>query len=262
MSRAATSPNETEQIRVEAKALVESAPDVIVISSNAAVAALQKLDRKIPAVFVQVSDPVGSGFVSSLARPDGNITGFQNFETAVGGKWLGLLKEVATDVARAGVIMYPDTGVHFEFLRAVGEVALSLSVEVSAINFKNRDDITRRIEEFAGMPNGGLIVLPHPGNIDMRASLVELTARLHLPAIYPFRYFTTSGGLMSYGFDQPEQWRGAAGYVDRILRGAKPTELPVQAPTKYDLVINLRSAHALGLNVSSSLLASAAEAIE
>jgi len=254
--------NETEQIRVEAKALVESAPDVIVISSNAAVAALQKLDRKMPAVFVQVSDPVGSGFVSSLSRPDGNITGFQNFETAMGGKWLGLLKEVAPGVARAAVIVYPDTGVHFEFLRAAEAVAPSLGVEVSAINFGSRDDIARRIAEFAGTPNGGLIVLPHPGNIDMRALLIELTARLHLPAIYPFRYFATSGGLMSYGFDQTEQWRGAAGYVDRILRGAKPAELPVQAPTKYDLVINLKSAQALGLAISSSLLASAAEVIE
>jgi putative tryptophan/tyrosine transport system substrate-binding protein len=254
--------NETEQIRVDTKALVESAPDVIVISSNAAVAALQKLDRKIPAVFVQVSDPVGSGFVSSLSRPDGNITGFQNFETAMGGKWLGLLKEVAPGLARVAVIVYPDTRVHFEFLRAAEAVAPSLGVEVSAINFGSRDDIARRIAEFAGTPNGGLIVLPHPGNIDMRALLNELTARLHLPAIYPFRYFAISGGLMSYGFDQTEQWRGAAGYVDRILHGAKPAELPVQAPTKYDLVINLKSAHALGLTISPSLLASAAEVIE
>jgi putative ABC transport system substrate-binding protein len=254
--------NETEQIRVETKALVESAPDVIVISSNAAVAALQKLDRKIPAVFVQVSDPVGGGFVSSLSRPDGNMTGFQNFETAIGGKWLGLLKEVAPGVTRAAVIMYRDTGVHFEFLRAVEAVAPSLGVDVSAINFENRDDTARSIAEFASTPNGGLIVLPHPGNIDIRALLVELTSRLHLPAIYPFRYFATSGGLMSYGFDQTEQWRGAAGYVDRILRGAKPAELPVQAPTKYDLVINLKSAHALGLTISSSLLASATEVIE
>jgi putative ABC transport system substrate-binding protein len=254
--------DETEQIKVETKALVESAPDVIVISSNSAVAALQNLDRKIPAVFVQVSDPVGGGFVNSLSRPDGNITGFQNFETAMGGKWLGLLKEVAPGVARAAVMVYPDTGVHAEFLRAVKAVAPSLGVEVSAINVGNRDDIARDIAEFAGKPNGGLIVLPHPGNIDMRALLIELAARLHLPAIYPFRYFATSGGLMSYGFDQTEQWRGAAGYVDRILRGAKPAELPVQAPTRYDLVINLKTAHASGLAIPSSLLASAAEVIE
>jgi putative tryptophan/tyrosine transport system substrate-binding protein len=254
--------DETDQIGAETKALVESAPNVIVISSNAAVAALQKLDRKIPAVFVQVSDPVGSGFVSSLSRPDGNITGFQNFEPAMGGKWLGLLKEVAPGIARAAVIVYPDTAVHSEFLRAAEAVAPSLGVEVSAIKFRNRDDIARDIAEFAATPNGGLIVLPHPGNIDMRALLTELTARLHLPAIYPFRYFAASGGLMSYGFDQTEQWRAAAGYVDRILRGGKPAELPVQAPTKYDLVINLKSAHALGLTLSSSLLASAVELID
>ena len=173
----------------------------------------------------------------------------------MGGKWLGLLKEVAPTLTRAAVTVYPDTAAHSEFMRAIEAVAPSLGIAVSAIAVREGDDLARGIAGFAGTPNGGLIVLPHPRNIDSRALLSELAARHRLPAIYPFRYFAASGGLMSYGFDQVEQWRGAAGYVDRILRGAKPADLPVQAPTKYDLVINLKTAKALGLAISPSLLA-------
>ena len=160
------------------------------------------------------------------------------------------------------MLVYADTAAHVEFLHAAETVAPSLGLDLSAIRVGDGEEAEHGIAGFAGTPNGGLIVLPHPRNVDFRASLIEITARLRLPAIYPFRYFATSGGLMSYGFDQVEQWRGAAGYVDRILRGAKPADLPVQAPTKYDLVINLKAAKALGLTVSPSLLAAAVEVIE
>jgi putative ABC transport system substrate-binding protein len=252
--------HESERIRVAA--VVDSAPDAIVISGNVALTILKELNTTISTVFVQISDPVGGGFVSSLSRPDGNITGFQNFEPAVGGKWLGLLKEVAPQIVRVAVIMYPDTAAHFEFLRAVEAVAPSLGVQVSAISVRDADEIGRGIAGFANTRDGGLIVLPHPGNINNRALLIELAARFGLPAIYPFNYIATGGGLVSYGFNQLEQWRGAAGYVDRILRGAKPADLPVQAPTKYDLVINLKTARGLGLTISPSLLATADEVIE
>ncbi len=250
------------RIDADVAALVASAPDMIVISSNAALTALLKLDARIPTVFVQISDPLGGGFVKSLSRPDGYVTGFQNFEPAVGGKWLGLLKEVAPKLTRAAVTVYPDTSVHSEFMRAIEAVAPSLGVETSAIAVREADDLARGIAGFAGTANGGLIVLPHPRNIDSRALLSELAAQHRLPAIYPFRYFAADGGLMSYGFDQVEQWRGAASYVDRILRGARPGDLPVQAPTKYDLVLNLKTATALGLAIPPSLLATAAEVIE
>ncbi len=254
--------SDIDQITAEAIALAESTPDVFVISSNAALTTLKKLDKTIPTVFVQVSDPVGSGLVSSLAHPDGNITGFQNFEPAVSGKWLELLKEVAPALARVAVTVYADTEVHSQFLSSARAVAPSLGLQLSVISIREGDDLERGIAEFAAMPNGGLTFLPHPGSIDRRAALIELAARLRLPAIYPFRYFAANGGLMSYGFDQVEQWRGAAGYVDRILRGAKPGSLPVQAPTKYDLVINLKTARALGLTISPSLLATAVDVIE
>ena len=232
------------------------------ISANAALTVLRTLDKAIPTVFVQISDPLGSGFVGSLSHPEGNITGFQNFEPAVSGKWLGLLKEVAPALTRAAVTVYPDTSVHSQFLREAEAVGPSLGVAVSAITISDNDDLDRGIAGFAAAPNGGLIVLPHPRNIERRVALSELAATYRLPAIYPFRYFAVDGGLMSYGFDQVEQWRGAAGYVDRILRGAKPADLPVQAPTKYDLVLNLKTAKALGLAISPSLLATVVEVIE
>lgn len=256
------SSNEIEQIRAEANALVGSAPDAIVISSNAALAALQKLDRTIPTVFIQVSDPVGSGFVDSLARPGGNLTGFQNFEPSMGGKWLGVLKQVAPTVTRVAMIVRPDTAAHFQFRHEAEAVAPSLGVAVTAIEVRDDDEAQRGVVKFAEAGNGGLIVLPHPGNIKNRALFIDLTRRLGLPAIYPFRYFAKNGGLVSYGFDQVEHWRGAAGYVDRILRGARPADLPVQAPTKYEFAINLKTARELGLTISPSLLATADEVIE
>jgi len=254
--------NEIDQIRAETTALADTAPDVFVVSSNAALTTLKQLNNSVPIIFVQVSDPVGSGFVDSLAHPDGNITGFQNFEPAVAGKWLGLLKEVVPALSQAAVTVYRDTAAHSQFLGAAQAVAPSLGVRISIISVEGRDDLERGIAEFAGTPNGGVIFLPHPRSIDHRAALADEAIRLRLPAIYPFRYFAVDGGLMSYGFDQVEQWRGAASYVDRILRGARPGDLPVQAPTKYDLVINLKTAMALGLTISPSLLATAVEVIE
>jgi len=231
-------------------------------NGSSPVEALLEATRKIPIVFVQVNDPVGAGYVNALARPGGNVTGFMHYEPAMGGKWLGLLKEVAPTVMRAAVLVFSDTPVHLEFLRAAEAVAPSLGVQVSAISVRDSHEVERDILRFADSPNGGLVVLPHPANINNRALLVELTARLGVPAIYPFNYFATSGGLISYGFDQIEQWRGAAGYVDRILRGTKPADLPVQAPTKYELVANLKAARALGLTISPSLLATAVQVIE
>ncbi len=254
--------NEIDQIRAEASALAETTSDVFVVSSNTALTTVKRLNKAIPTVFVQVSDPVGGGYVESLAHPNGNITGFQNFEPAVGGKWLGLLKEAAPSLAQAAVTVYPDTAAHSQFLRAVEAVAPSLGVHISAIEVREGNDLERGITEFAATPHGGLIFLPHPRSIDHRVALAAQALRLRLPAIYPFRYFAVDGGLMSYGFDQVEQWRGAATYVDRILRGARPADLPVQAPTRYDLVINLKTAKALGIALSPSLLATAVEVIE
>jgi putative ABC transport system substrate-binding protein len=254
--------NEIERIREETAALVGAAPDAMVISSNAALAVMQKLDKTTPTIFVQVSDPVGSGFVRSLSRPDGNVTGFQNFEPAMGGKWLGLVKEAAPRVARVGVLVYADTTAHFEFLRAAEAVAPSLGVHVSAISSGDGDKTARDIAGLAEAPDGGLIVLPHPRNVSSRDPLIELAARLRLPAIYPFRFFATAGGLMSYGFDQLEHWRGAAGYIDRVLRGARPADLPVQAPARFELVVNLAAAKAIGLIVPPNLLARADAVIE
>ena len=203
-------------------------------------AELHRLTSTIPIVFTQVADPVGSGFVASLARPGGNITGFQNFEPAMGGKWLGVLKEAAPNMSRAAVLFGSDSAANVALLRAAEAVAPSLGVPVTAVDVHDGVEIERAIATFASQPDGGLIVMPHPNTIANRGSIIILAARHRLPAVYPFRYFATEGGLMSYGPDQIDQWRGAATYVDRILRGEKPGELPVQAPTKFELVINLK----------------------
>jgi putative ABC transport system substrate-binding protein len=254
--------DEIGHVQTDASELIALAPDVIVVSSNSGLAILRNLNKTIPTVFVQVSDPVGSGFVDSLAHPNSNITGFQNFEPVIAGKWLGLLKETAPGVSRVAVLVHPDTAAHLQFLQAAEAVAPSLGIYVSKIVARNGDETERAISSFANRSNGGLIVLPHPVSTNNRGLLIEVTARLHVPAIYPFRFFATSGGLMSYGFDQVEQWRGAAGYVDRILRGDKPADLPVQAPTRYELTLNLKSAKALGLSVSQTLQGSADHVIE
>jgi putative ABC transport system substrate-binding protein len=252
----------TERIRVGAGELVAVAPDVIVVSSNPPVATLRQATRVIPIVFTQVSDPVGSGFVASLARPGGNITGFHNFETAIGGKWLEVLREIAPGVHRVAVVHNPDITANVAFLHAAEAASTSLGMTVTATGVRDAADIESALMAFAREPNGGLIVAPAPITTARRELIISLAARLGLPAIYPFRFFPISGGLVSYGIDQMEQWRGAASYVDRILRGANPGELPVQLPTKYELVINLKTAKALGLDVSLPLQQRADEVIE
>ena len=253
---------DVDRIKAAAAELVRSTPDVIVAASNPTLAELQRLTSTVPIVFAQVSDPVGSGFVVSLARPGANITGFQNFETAIGGKWLGVLKEAAPNLRRAAVLFGSDNAANVAFLHAAEAVAPTLAVEVTAIDVFGAVDIEQAITTFASQPDGGLIVVPNVYNSANRGSIFLLAARHRLPAVYPFRFFAAEGGLMSYGPDQIEQWRGAATYVDRILRGEKPAQLPVQAPTKYELVVNLKTAKALGLSIPPAFPLRADEVIE
>jgi putative ABC transport system substrate-binding protein len=249
-------------IRPPAAELVRLTPDVIVTSGPTILAEVQRLTTTVPIVFTQVSDPLGTGFVTSLARPGGNVSGFQNFESAMGGKWLGLLKEATPNMRRVAMLFGSDAVPNVAFLRAAEAVAPSLDIGLTAIDIHGGDEIERAIATFAGQPDGGLIVTPHPSTVANRGPIILLAARHRLPAVYPYRYFAAEGGLMSYGPDQVEQWRGAASYVDRILRGDKPGELPVQAPTKYELVINLKTAKVLGLNIPPAFPLRADEVIE
>jgi putative tryptophan/tyrosine transport system substrate-binding protein len=252
----------TERLRIAAEELVAIPADVIVASNNPAVSVLMQATHTIPIVFTYMSDSVGSGFVTSLARPGGNVTGFHNFEPPIAGKWLEVLKQIAPGVRRAAVVHVPEIGANVAFLHAVQTAATPLGMIVVADGVHNAADIELALTAFARVPNGGLIVTPSPLTVTMRELIIALAARLGLPAIYPFRFFPQSGGLVSYGVDQMEPVRGAATYVDRILRGASPGELPVQLPTKYELVINLKTAKALGLTIPQSLLVRADELIE
>jgi putative ABC transport system substrate-binding protein len=253
---------DTDRVKASAAEMVRSAPDVIVVSSNPALAELHRLTSTIQIVFTQVSDPVASGFVGSLARPGANVTGFQNFEPAIGGKWLGVLKEAAPNLSRIAVLFGSDNAANVALLRVAEAVAPSLGVTVTAVDIHDGGGIEPAIATFASQPDGGLIVMPHPNTAANRASIIILAARHRLPAIYPFRFFAADGGLMSYGPDQIDQWRGAATYVDRILRGQKPGELPVQAPTKYELVVNLKTARVIGLDIPPAFPLRADEVIE
>jgi putative tryptophan/tyrosine transport system substrate-binding protein len=248
--------------KASAAELVRSAPEVIVVATNPVLAELQRLTSTIAIVFTQVADPVGSGFVASLARPGGNITGFQSFDPAMGGKWLGLLKQAMPNLSRMAVLFGSDSAANVEMLRAAEAASSSLAVMVTAVDVHGGGEIERAIATFASQPDSGLIIMPHPYTVANRGSVIILAARYRLPAIYPYRYFANEGGMISYGPDQIDQWRGAATYVDRILRGEKPSELPVQAPSKFELVINLKTAKALGLTVTESVLLLADEVIE
>jgi putative ABC transport system substrate-binding protein len=243
----------TEHIRTGAKELVAVAPDVIVGYTGPGLAALLRETRAIPIVFVAVSDPVESGFVTSPARPGGNVTGFHNFENAIGGKWLEVLKEIAPGVRRVAVVHNPDITANVAFLHAAEAAPTSLGMTVTAAGVRDAADIESALTAFAREPNGGLIVTPSPTTITKPELIISLAARLGLPAIYPYRNFPTNGGLVSYGFDPAERWQGAASYVDRILHGANPGKLTVQAPTKFKLVINLKTAKALGLTIPPSV---------
>jgi ABC-type uncharacterized transport system substrate-binding protein len=245
-----------------AEELLAFAPDVILASATPSVQALQRATRTVPIVFVSVTDPVGAGFVQSLARPGGNTTGFLQFEFGLSGKWLELLKEVAPDVTRAVVLRDPDVGTGTTQFAVIQAMAPLLRVEVNPVNVRDPSEIRRALEAFARSSNGGLIVTASALAVRHRDLITMLAARHRLPAVYPFRYFVTASGLICYGPNELEQYRQATGYVDRILKGEKPADLPVQAPTKFELVINLKTAKALGLEVPPTLLARADEVIE
>jgi len=251
-------------IRTFAKELVELQPDVILARATSATAALLQETRTIPIVFVVVSDPVGEGFVASMARPGGNCTGFTNIEASLGGKWVELLKEITPRVARIAVIFNPKTapGGGSYYMRLVEDAAVSIPAKVIATPVQDAAEIEHAIEAFTREPNGGLLVVPDVTTAFHRDLIITLAARHKLPAVYFNRYFVTSGGLVSYGVDFVDMYRRAASYVDRILHGAKPSELPVQAPVKFELVINLKTVKALGLTVPPMLLSRADEVIE
>ena len=252
-----------DDVRRHAAELVALAPDVLVAATGTAtVAALLQATRTVPIVFVIVIDPVGAGFVASLARPGGNATGFTAYEYGMSGKWLELLKEVAPCVTRAAVLRDPAVASGIGQFGAIQAVAPSLGVELSPVDVRDAGEIDRAVTAFARGLNGGLIVTASGSATTHRQPIIALAARHRLPAVYPTRYYVTAGGLISYGPDQVDQFRRAAGYVDRILKGEKPADLPVQAPTKYELVINLRTAKAFGLEIPPTLLARADEVIE
>src|SRR5215467_9791015 len=241
---------DADLIRKYAAELVALAPEVVLAPGGTVVGALQQASRTVPIVFVNVTDPVGRGYVASLAQPVGNATGFTSFEFGMGGKWLEVLKEMAPRVTRVAVLRDPVITAGIGYLAAIHAMAVSIGVEVTPIDVRSTSDIERT-------SNGGLIVTADPAAIVHREAIITLAARHRLPAIYPYRFFVTSGGLITYGLDNIEQYRLAAGYVDRILKGEEPGNLPVQAPTKYELLINLKTAKALGLEVPSTLLARA-----
>jgi putative ABC transport system substrate-binding protein len=246
-----------------AQELIALQPDVIVASGTIVTAILQRETRTVPIVFFSVSDPIGAGFIASLARPGGNITGVLNYEAGIIGKWLAMLKEIAPRVTRAALVGNPKTTPFHFFQRAAEAAASSLAIELVPATIENSEaDIERVIESFAATANGGLVVLPDQTTTTRRDLIIALAARNHLPAVYPYRVFIDSGGLATYAIQEFDPLRLAATYIDRILRGAKPADLPVQAPTKYETVLNLKTAKSLGIEISPSLLVRADEVIE
>jgi len=251
-----------DAIRKHAAELAALAPDVILASGTASLGPLLQATRTVPIVFVNVSDPVGGGFVDSLSRPGGNATGFMQFEYSLSGKWLELLKQIGPAVTRAAVLRDAALTSGIGQFAVIQSVAPSVGVEVSPVNVRDPGEIERAIAAFARSPNGGLVVTSSALAVRHRELIIALAARHKLPAVYYRRYFVASGGLVSYGYDLPDQYRRAAGYVDRILKGENPANLPVQAPTKYETVINLKTAKALGLEIPPTVLARADEVIE
>src|SRR3974377_1015716 len=252
----------TGDLRKAATELVTPSPDVILASSTQALAALQQATLSVPIVFAQVADPVSAGFVASLAKPGGNITGFTNVDYGMGAKGVELRKEIAPHVPRVGVIRDPTSTASIGQFAAIQSAARSLGLEVSPLGGRDASDIEHTVTEFARGSNCGLISAATPLTINNRALIVALAARYRLPAVYPFRFLVADGGLISYGADTVDPFRQAAGYVDRILKGEKPADLPVQSATKFELVINLKTAKSLGLTVPPSLLSRADEVIE
>jgi ABC-type uncharacterized transport system substrate-binding protein len=248
--------------RKHAAELVALAPDIIVAGGTAAVASLLQATRTVPIVFVAVADPVGAGFVDTLARPGGNTTGFMAFEYGLSGKWVELLKQIAPNVTRAAVLRDPNMIAGIGQFAIIQSAAQPVGVEVSSVNLRDASEIERGVSTFARSSNGGLIATLSALALVHRELIIALAARYKLPTVYYRREYVTGGGLISYGPDYADQYRRAAGYVDRILKGEKPADLPVQAPTKYELVINLKTARAIGIEIPSTLLARADEVIE
>jgi putative ABC transport system substrate-binding protein len=253
---------DADRTRSRARELLELAPDVIFVAGAVGAKAFQSLTHTVPIVFVNVADPVAGGFVASLAHPGGNATGFSNFEFAIGGKWVELLKEIAPGLARIAIIKDPENPNQARYVQSITAAAPSLAVEVMTIEVRNIQEIESGISTFASRPAGALINLPNAVTARHREAVVELAARHRLPALYPDPIWITKGGLMTYGSNQVEVIRRAASYVDRILKGEKPADLPVQNPTKYELGINLKTAKALGLTIPLTLQYAADEVIE
>ena len=253
---------EADRYRKYAVELVALAPDVILASTSPVVAALQLATRTVPIVFANVVDPVGAGFVANLAHPGGNITGFALFEYGISGKWLALLKEMAPNVTRAAVLRDPSTAAGAGQLGAIQAIAPSLDIELTPLDVRDESELEGAVALFARKPNGGIIVTASANARVNRQQVTALIARHRLPAVYAFPYFANVGGLMCYGPNSIQQFRFAADYVNRILKGEKPADLPVQAPAQYELVINLKTAKALGLTVPPSLLARVDAVIE
>lgn len=253
--------NDSDRLRRYAAELIALAPDVVVCIGSVTLAPVQQGTRTIPIVFVNVPDPVGAGFVQSMARPGGNITGFSNFEYSMSGKWASLLKQIAPDVTRALVFRDPSSAGGIGQFGAVRSVAQTLGVELTPVDVRDTAEMQRIVTAFARSGNGGMIVTAG-GTGARRGQIINLAAQYKLPAVYPYRYYIVDGALISYGPNTQDPVRRAAGYVDRILKGEKPADMPVQAPTKYELIVNLKTAKTLGLTIPHSLLATADEVIE
>jgi len=254
--------NDPDLDRRYAAELVALAPDVTLAAGTLSVAALQRVTRTLPIVFVTVTDPVGAGFVDSLAQPGGNTTGFMLFEYSLSGKWLELLKQIAPSVTRVAVFRDPANPPGASQFAAIQAVAQPLGVEITPVGVRDASEIERAVTAFARLPNGGLIVTGSASASGYSETIIKLAALSKLPTVFPNRFGVVAGGLISYGPDRIDQYRRAAGYIDRILKGEKPADLPVQAPTKYETVINLKTAKALGLEVPAALLARADEVLE
>jgi putative ABC transport system substrate-binding protein len=252
---------DTNRANEAATEVISLAPDVVVVNGTPALRAAQRQTQRIPIVFVMVGDPVASGLVENLVRPDGNATGFSNFYPSIGGKWLQLLKEAAPHIARVAIIFQPETG-SGTTLTSIEAAAPALAITTLRTIVRNGADIERAIDAFAAEPNGALLVMPDGTAVSNREIIIRLAARHRLPAIYPYPYFAADGGLMVYSLDVADQYLRAASYVDRILRGENVSDLPVQFPTKYNLIINLKTAKALGLSIPETLLISADELVE
>jgi putative ABC transport system substrate-binding protein len=253
--------DDSARVRALAVELLDLKPDLMVSNSNFITAILQSEVHSVPLVFVSVSDPIGSGFIKDLAQPGGNITGFANFQPTMGGKWLEKLREIAPQVERVGLMLHPEPP-NIGYLKSAEAAAPSLKIKLVGLEVRNSTEIERVLATFVGEPNGGLIIAPNVVTFANSGLIVALAARYRLPAIYPFAFYAKAGGLISYGFDASDQFRQGAVYADKILRGSKPADLPVQHPTKFELVINLKTAKLLGLEMPLQLQQLADEVIE